>query len=147
MLYLGLVGAEAANIRRAVHLDSVLTLVGQGLHDRQCFLDQCLNVYLLDEGIHLPGLDLREVENVVDQPQEMSTCAFDLLQVLYRRFVTLGGGVLSHPPLQRLPVAHGKADVAKNSPQIGRKLLPATRVGAVELEIHHRFAPLLVAAQ
>ena len=67
--YLGLVGVEAADVGRADHLDDILTLVGQRLDDRQHLLDQSLNVHRLDEDIHFPGLDLRQVEDVVDQPR------------------------------------------------------------------------------
>ena len=94
LLYLGLVGAKATNIGRADHFDDILILVGQRLDDRQHLLKQGLNVYILDEDIHLPGLDLRQVENVVDQPQQVPAGALDLLQVVDRLFVALFGGVL-----------------------------------------------------
>ena len=104
LLYLGVVGAKAANIRRADHLDAILILVGQRLDDRQHLLDQSLNVYLLDEDIHLPGLDLRQVENVVDQSQQVPAGAFDLLQIVDGLFVLLVGGVL----LQNFAVANDR---------------------------------------
>ena len=101
LLYLGLVGAEAANIGWADHFDDILTLVCQRLDNRQHLLKQSLNVYRLDEDIHLSGLDLRQVENVVDQSQQMPAGTFDLLQVVDRLFVVLIDGVL----LQDLAVA------------------------------------------
>ena len=45
LLDLGLVGAEAADVGRADHLDDILILVGERLDDRQHLLDQGLNVY------------------------------------------------------------------------------------------------------
>ena len=106
LLDLGLVGAEGADIGRADHLDGVLALVGERLDDRQHLLDQGLDVDRLDEDIHLPGLDLRQVEDVVDQPQQVPAGAFDLLQVVDRRLVVLVGGVL----LQDLAVADDRVE-------------------------------------
>ena len=94
LFYLGLVGAEAANIGRANHLDDILTLVGERLDDRQHLFNQRLNVYRLDEDIHLSGFDLRQVENVVDQSQQVAAGTFDLLQIVDRLFVALVDGVL-----------------------------------------------------
>src|SRR5262245_29533492 len=59
LLELGLVGAEAADIGGADHLDDVFILVGERLDDRQHLLDEGANVDLLGEDIHLPGFDLR----------------------------------------------------------------------------------------
>ena len=56
-------------------------------------------------------------------------------------------GWFAHPALERLPIAHREPDIAQHAPQVGRKLLAAARICAVELEIHHRFAAALVAAQ
>jgi len=56
------------------------------------------------------------------------------------------GGVAAHLVLQRVPVAHRQPDVVQHPAQIGRELLPAARVGAVELEVHHGLAPALVGA-
>ena len=106
MLYLGLVGAEAADIGRADHLDDILILVGQRLDDRHYLLDQRWNVDRLDEDIHLASLDLRQVEDVVDQSQQVPAGAFDLLQVFDRRLVVLVGGVL----LQNFAVADDRVE-------------------------------------
>ena len=57
------------------------------------------------------------------------------------------GRIGAHPVLQRLPVANRQAHVAEHSPQIGRKRLPAPRIGTVQLDIHHRFPPAVVFAQ
>src|SRR5438477_620945 len=58
-----------------------------------------------------------------------------------------GGRALARPALKGCPVAHGEANVTEHPPQVGSELLTHARIGAVELEVHHRFAPLLVAAQ
>ena len=94
LLDLGLIGTEAADIGRADHLDGIFTLIGERLDDRHHLLKQGLDVDRLDEDIHLPGLDLRQVEDVVDQPQQVPAGAFDLLQVVDRGLVVLVGGVL-----------------------------------------------------
>ena len=127
MLYLGLVGAEAANIGRADHLDDIPNLVGQRLDDRQRLLEQGLNVYLLDKDIHLPGLDLRQIENVVDQSQQVPAGAFDLLQVADRLFVVPVGGIL----LQNFAVAD---DRIERRAQLMRHVGEEARFGAA-----HRF--------
>jgi hypothetical protein len=57
------------------------------------------------------------------------------------------GVIGAHPRLQRLPVPDGEADVAEHPAQVGRELLPAPGVGAVELHVHHRFPAALVTAQ
>ena len=46
-----------------------------------------------------------------------------------------------------MPIAHRKADIGQDPAEVRAQLLPAARVGAIELEIHHRFAPALVVAQ
>ena len=55
--------------------------------------------------------------------------------------------ILDHPVLQRVPVAHREPHVFEHAPQVGRELLPAARIGAVELQVHHRFAAALVVAE
>jgi len=57
------------------------------------------------------------------------------------------GRVGAHPTLQLFPVADREPDVAEHPAKVGGELLPAAGVGAVELQIHHRFAAILVAAQ
>jgi len=55
-------------------------------------------------------------------------------------------GVLAHLSLERFPVTHREPHVGQHALEVGGELLPPARVGAVELDIHHRFAPVLVAA-
>ena len=106
LLDLGLIGTEAADIAWADHLDDIPALVGERLDDRQHLLDQGLNVHRLDEHIHLPGLDLRQVENVVDQSQQVPAGTLDPLQVFDRLLVVLVGGIL----LEDLAVADDRIE-------------------------------------
>ena len=54
--------------------------------------------------------------------------------------------ILAHAALQCLPVAHREAHVFEHTPKIRGEFLPAARVGAVQLQIHHQFAPRFVSA-
>jgi len=60
-----------------------------------------------------------------------------------RAFLVAGlVGIGAHPCLHRPPVGDGGADVGEDPVEIGDDLAAAARVGAVDLEIHHRFAAL-----
>ena len=54
---------------------------GQRLDDRAHLLDEAGEIDLFEIEVHLAGLDLRQIENVVDQAEEMPAGVADLREV------------------------------------------------------------------
>src|ERR1700739_4092893 len=68
----------------AIELDGILVLLGERPRGAQHLLDYGSDRYALERQIHFPGLDLRKVENVVDQAQQMPSGAQYAAQRLER---------------------------------------------------------------
>ena len=68
LLELGPVGVERSERRRADDLQTVCVRRRQRLDDRAHLLDEDRKIDLLKIEVHLAGLDLRQIEDVVDQP-------------------------------------------------------------------------------
>ena len=97
--------AHRAQAVRAVHDQPVVPLPGQRRGHGGHAPHQVGHGEVLREEVHPPGLDLGEVEHVVDQPQEVPARLGDLLQVAAEG----GGGVVAE--VLRLLLEHlGVAD-------------------------------------
>ena len=81
LLHLGAVSAHAANFSCHTKLERVAVFGHQGRYDRSHFVEKRRNVDLLNENFHLAGFNLREVEDVIDQAQQMTAGTFDFLEV------------------------------------------------------------------
>jgi len=80
LLHFGAVCAHATNVIRQAQLKRVAILGHQRRNDRLHLVDKRRNIDFLNEHVHLAGLDLREVENVIDQTQQMTAGSFDFLR-------------------------------------------------------------------
>ena len=89
--HLGQVGPHHAETVRAVHDQPVAPLPGQRRGHGGHALDEVGHREVLREEVHPPGLDLGQIEDVVDQPQQVPARRGDLLQVAAER----GGGVVA----------------------------------------------------
>ena len=76
-----MVAPHLTNVRWAVDLEAVGVLIRHRTHRRRHVLDHGLDAELLEEQLHLAGLDLREVEHIVDQSQEVPARGVDLPEV------------------------------------------------------------------
>jgi hypothetical protein len=75
---LDLVRAHRAEVGRVAHLERVAVPRHQRLDRLADVLEHGGDVELLDEQVHLAGLDLRQVEDVVDQAEQVPARAADL---------------------------------------------------------------------
>ena len=75
------VRVHAVDVRRAVHLQDVLVLLDEGMDGGLDVVHQVAHVEGLEVQLHLAGLDLRQVEDVVDEGEEVLARGVDLLQV------------------------------------------------------------------
>ncbi len=104
LLQLGAVGVERSGIVRIDDVEPVSAGGRERRNDRAHLLDQRLEIDLFEIEVHLARLDLRQVENVVDQIQQMPPGVADLREVGHELVETF---VLGHF-LQHLAVAdHG----------------------------------------
>ena len=65
------VGVDQPDVGRAAHLEQVVVLLDQRADRRRDVLHQRADVEVLEEQLHLAGLDLRQVEHVVDQREQV----------------------------------------------------------------------------
>src|ERR1035438_6009130 len=78
---LGLISPESAESFGAVNHQTIIVLCDQWLDCGDDLLDQSSDVERLDEEVHLACLDLREVENVVNQAELVLGGGVDSLEV------------------------------------------------------------------
>ena len=78
MLQLGAVGVQRAELVRADDVEPVAAGRRERHNDRANLLDQRLQIDLFEIEVHLARLDLRQVENVVDQIEQMPSGIADL---------------------------------------------------------------------
>ena len=78
---LRLVGVHDAEVVGTGDDQRVAVLLDQRLHDRLDILDQLPDLERLNEEVHPAGLDLGEVEDVVDQTQQVLAGSIDPLQI------------------------------------------------------------------
>ena len=102
---------HAADVIGKSHLQAVAVLGDQRRDDRLDFVQKGRKLDLLDKDVHLASFDLREVEDVIDQPEQMTACAFDFLQA---PIVRVAGEDLPIPPgsLQDLVYPHAETVMA-----------------------------------
>ena len=81
LLELGAVGVKRAERRRTDDFETVRVRRRQRLDDRAHLLDQTGEIDLFEIEVHLAGLDLRQIEDVVDQAEEMPAGIADLGEV------------------------------------------------------------------
>src|SRR5713101_2687191 len=86
LLYLGPVGVERAERRRTEDFETVRIGRGQRLDNPTHLLDQTAEIDLFEIEVHLARLDLRQIEDVVDQTEEVPAGVADLGEV-GQRFV------------------------------------------------------------
>ena len=108
---LRLIGAHCTQIRRAVDHQRVRVLSHQRLDHRLDLADHRRDVEVLDQHVHLAGLDLGQIEDVVDQAQEVLAGAIDLLEIGQEGVLTEILGLL----VQHLAVAD---DGVERRPQL-----------------------------
>ncbi len=75
---------------RQVHGQGVVVPIHQRVDGRLDLFDQLGKIHVFPEDLHAPGLDLREIEHVVDQPQQVGAGAVDPRHV----FAHVRGGLL-----------------------------------------------------
>src|SRR5207248_5346865 len=78
LLQLGAVGVQRAELVRADDVEPVAAGRRERHNDRANLLDQRLQIDLFEIEVHLARLDLRQVENVVDQIEQMPSGIADL---------------------------------------------------------------------
>ena len=78
---LGLVGVHRADVVGARDDQRVAVLLHQRLDDRLDVPHELADLERLQEQVHPPGLDLGEVQDVVDQPQQVLAGRVDPLEV------------------------------------------------------------------
>ena len=81
LAHLGRVRAHGAEVFGALHGERVAILLHERLDGVDHVLDHGRHVDGFQEKVHFAGLDLRDVEHVVDQAEQMLARAVDLLQV------------------------------------------------------------------
>ena len=101
LLELGAVGAHAAEVVRRPDFERVAVLLGQRNDERAHLFEQRHDLDVFEIDVHPAGLDLRQIENVVDQAEQMAAGAFDLLEVGNETFLAEIGRLF----LQDLAVA------------------------------------------
>ena len=84
LLHLGAVGAHATDFWCHTKLERVAAFGHQGPYDRSHLFKKGRNVDLLYEYFHLAGFDLGKVEDIIDQPQQMTAGTLDFLEVGYK---------------------------------------------------------------
>src|SRR6059058_4260787 len=65
------IGMNTAEIDGTVDVDAVAVLLSQRTDGSRDLLDERRGVDRFEMHLHLPGVDLRQVENIVDQREEM----------------------------------------------------------------------------
>ena len=81
LLELGAVGADGAEIVGKPQFKRVAVFLGHRDDERTHLVEQRHDVHVFEKDIHAAGLDLRQIENVVDQAKQVAAGAFDLLEV------------------------------------------------------------------
>src|SRR5262249_11378300 len=85
---LGLVRPYTPRVGLPPDLQPVAVALRQGPHDRGEVLEERSDVELLQVQLELPRLDLREVEDRVDQLEQMPSGSVDLLEIGHERLTT-----------------------------------------------------------
>ena len=75
------VGLHRADIGCDLDLERVALLPDQRLHGALDFGDQSRDLDPFRIGVHSPGFDLGEIENIVDEAQEVAGVGFDLAEI------------------------------------------------------------------
>ena len=108
---LGLVGVHRADVVGALDHQRVAVLLDQRLDDRLDVPDELADLERLQEQVHPAGLDLGEVQDVVDQPEQVLAGRVDPLEVREERLLVEVLGLL----LEHLGVAD---DGVQRRPQL-----------------------------
>ncbi len=87
LLQLHQIDMHGADIGRRHDLEIVAVLVHQRRHQHLHFGRELAEIDLLDMQVHAAGLDLGQIENVVDQPEQMLAGGLDLDEVRLARLV------------------------------------------------------------
>ena len=92
LAHFGEVGAHAADILGADHFEAIAVLGQERLDGGDDFLDHRSDVEVFEVKGHLAGLDLREIEDAVDETKEMSGGIVDAGDVLDVFLAAVGFG-------------------------------------------------------
>jgi hypothetical protein len=103
---LGLIGVHAANVVGALDHQRVAVLLNERLDDGLYVLHHLPDIERLQEEVHSAGLDLGEVEDVVDQPEQVLAGRVDPLEVRQGRLVASVLGLF----LEHLRVADDRVE-------------------------------------
>jgi hypothetical protein len=90
-----IVGVDRADPLGRIERELVLVLLGERPRGAEDLLDDRLDRHRFEGQIHLPGLDLGEVEDVVDQAQQMPPGAQYPAQRFERLLGAEAGGILA----------------------------------------------------
>ena len=88
LLELGAVGAHAAEVFGRPNFERIAVLLGQRDDERAHLFEQRHDFDVFEKDVHLAGFDLRQIENVVDQAEQVPAGAFDLLEVGNESFLS-----------------------------------------------------------
>ena len=78
---LGCVGSHRAKVFLTFHLERVAVLLHQGLDGADHLLNHGRHINRLQEKIHLASLNFRNIEHIVDEPEQVLAGAVNFLQV------------------------------------------------------------------
>ena len=93
LLELGPISADAAEVFSQTELKRIAVLLGERNDERANLFEQRDELDILEKDIHPAGFDLRQIENVVDQAEQVPAGTLDLLQVGNERFLSEIGDV------------------------------------------------------
>ena len=79
--HLGQVGVHGADVRGAVDGERIVLLLHQGLHRVDDILEHGSNIKGLRIHFHLARFDLRKVEHIVDEGQQLLPRGVDLFEI------------------------------------------------------------------
>ena len=82
MAHANLIGIHGADVVRAIHDDLVSVLARDSLDGVNDVADQSRNRETFEDEVHFSGLDLGQIENIVDQRQKMAGRTLDTIERL-----------------------------------------------------------------
>src|SRR6202012_1930837 len=72
----------------------ISALGDQWRNDGLDLLDKRGNLNLFEENLHLPGFDLRKIQDIIDQTEQMTARSFDFREVRNQRVLAAVGSIL-----------------------------------------------------
>src|SRR5580658_2791044 len=94
LTYFGEVGVHASDAGGNIDRQLIRILIDQRLNRRRDVPQHVANIKRLQVQIHPSGLDLGEIENIVDQSEQLLTRRVDPVEIAHKHFETAFPGVL-----------------------------------------------------